>query len=977
MQDWRAQYLGLTTFPITLTSAEIDELFALDGDVARVVGARRTSLTRLGLVLQVGFLRLTGRTLNSVQVIPPAVLASAGRAAGIAAPQLASIRSIYRRRMTLYQHQQAAMAALGFKDYGEASQRALTGHLRRMATQNFDSAVLMRQAMTWLHAHHWVLPGQSRIENRVAAAQAHVTKSLRAQMTQATDSQCVQRWVQDLSGVHDEGTGETLFEWLRKPATGTSQTNIEEAALRLDALRNLGADRIVLTALPIAGMRHYASGMATQKAPSLALLREPRRTVEIGCWLRMQFLQLNDVVLNQVSRRIGDLWREAHETVETRAFRELEAYRASVSAIRRALGDPSLSDAALRTTVATAIAPLPAASIGAGRAQAIRAEMAARPARLRALLKAVSSLSLDYSEGDPIAIAMATLGRVYAKDEAGLAPLGSPFATIQRALIEAASTAEERLAAYEVATALLFKRSLRNGSASSADSIRHRSLADQLMPPAQWLKNKGSFARTQSLPKSLEAYINGHKAALTDQIAALDAAITAGAIGLREGRLRIPKLKALGETPSVNVTRKALFKAIGTVQLPDILIEIDAITHFSWALLGRQPVSTTELTLAYCALLGLGTMQSAASVSRMVAGVSDDQIEYVMRQIIASVQLRSASDAVVNHMLSHPVARRWGSGNQASADMMSLDATRHLWNARTEPRRGTRAIGTYSHILDQWPIIYDQAIVLNQRQAGVAIEGVLQQQIATLQRLAVDTHGFTHFAMGLAKLLGFDLCPRLAGFSGRKLYLPRGVAVPAQLEPIVERVPLGRAARGGWDGFQHIAASLQSGYGSASTIIERHGSAARGSPVYECGTLVGKVMRSVFMLDYLVNPEFRRELHRLLAQGESLHALQRALLAGRIEAKHGRTEDDANTISGALTLLTNVVLAWNTAAMQAEITANPALYPAEHLAHIAPVAHRHINMKGIMRFTIEPHHQLVRGATGKAQKAASPAKSTT
>ncbi len=153
--------------------------------------------------------------------------------------------------------------------------------------------------------------------------------------------------------------------------------------------------------------------------------------------------------------------------------------------------------------------------------------------------------------------------------------------------------------------------------------------------------------------------------------------------------------------------------------------------------------------------------------------------------------------------------------------MMSLDATRHLWNTRTEPRRGTRAIGTYSHILDQWPIIYDQAIVLNQRQAGVALEGVLQQQIAELQRLAVDTHGFTYFAMGLAKFLGFDSCPRLAGFSGRKFYLPRGVAVSARLEPIVERVPLGRTARSGWEGFQHIAASLQSGYGSAATIIER------------------------------------------------------------------------------------------------------------------------------------------------------------
>ena len=643
MQDWRAQYLGLTTFPATLAVAEIDELFMLDDDIARMVGARRTPLTRLGLVLQIGFLRLTGRSLNSVQVIPPAVLTRAGQAADISAPQLASIRSIYRRRMTLYQHQQAAMAALAFRDYGNASERALTGHLRRMATQSFDSAALTRQAMIWLFEHRWVLPGQSRIEDRVAAAQAYVTRSIRAELMQTVGGQCVQRWVQDLSAVHDEQTGETLFEWLRKPTTGTSQINIAEAAQRLDALRNLGADRLSLGALPITGMRHYASGMATQKVQTLALLREPRRTVEIGCWLRLHLLQLNDVVLEQVSRRIGDLWREAHETVETRAFRELEVYRAGVNAIRRALGDPSLSDAALRATVATAIAPLPVATTGTGRAQAIRAEMAARPARLRALLKAVSGLSLAYVDDHPLGIAMTTLGGVYAKDETGLAALSTPFAATPRALVEAASTAEERLAAYEVAAALLLKRSLRNGAASSVDSIKHRSLADQLMPPAQWLKHKGSFARTQALPKTLEGYLSNYKATLTAQVTALDAAITAGDIGLREDRLRIPKLKALGEGPEVRATRRALFGAVGAVQLPDILIEIDALTHFSWILLGRQPASTTELTLVYCALLGLGTMQSAASVSRMVAGVSDDQIEHVMRQIIASGQLRAAS----------------------------------------------------------------------------------------------------------------------------------------------------------------------------------------------------------------------------------------------------------------------------------------------------------------------------------------------
>lgn len=93
-----------------------------------------------------------------------------------------------------------------------------------------------------------------------------------------------------------------------------------------------------------------------------------------------------------------------------------------------------------------------------------------------------------------------------------------------------------------------------------------------------------------------------------------------------------------------------------------------------------------------------------------------------------------------------------------------------------EPRRGTPAVGTYTHVIDQWAIIYVNPVVLNQRQAGVAIERALRQKIAELQSVAVDTHGLTHFAMATSKLLGFDLLPRLANLADRKLYLPPGVS---------------------------------------------------------------------------------------------------------------------------------------------------------------------------------------------------------
>ncbi|PWG73728.1 hypothetical protein DF186_21550, partial [Enterococcus hirae] len=82
----------------------------------------------------------------------------------------------------------------------------------------------------------------------------------------------------------------------------------------------------------------------------------------------------------------------------------------------------------------------------------------------------------------------------------------------------------------------------------------------------------------------------------------------------------------------------------------------------------------------------------------------------------------------------------------------------HLWTARVDPRRRAFSVGIYSHKVNQWGVVYDQPIILNKRQAGAASEGAVRQGLYPLNRVAVDTHGYTDFAMGISKLLGFDLC---------------------------------------------------------------------------------------------------------------------------------------------------------------------------------------------------------------------------
>jgi TnpA family transposase len=245
-----------------------------------------------------------------------------------------------------------------------------------------------------------------------------------------------------------------------------------------------------------------------------------------------------------------------------------------------------------------------------------------------------------------------------------------------------------------------------------------------------------------------------------------------------------------------------------------------------------------------------------------------------------------------------------------------------------------------------------QPIVLGKRQAGAAIEGALRQTaVGRLESVAVDTHGFMHFAMAVGKFCGLDLCPRLAGIRSRKLYLPSGYGgvVPEVLKPIVSQETISRKgiARG-WDGFTRLSASIKGGWYPAPDALEQYGAVSQGDLVHGTGVALGKLLRSIYLCDYFGNSAFRNGILDLLNQGEAVHSLQRAIHSGTIGASQGRSAEQMQAISGALTLLTNVVMAWNTHRIQSLRDQKPDELTDKIVAHLAPIAHGHINMRGII-----------------------------
>jgi len=341
-------------------------------------------------------------------------------------------------------------------------------------------------------------------------------------------------------------------------------------------------------------------------------------------------------------------------------------------------------------------------------------------------------------------------------------------------------------------------------------------------------------------------------------------------------------------------------------------------------------------------------------------------------------RLRRADERVAEFQGRIPIAAHWGNGEKASADMMSVDASRHLWNARVDPRRRTYAAGIYTHLLDRWGIVYDQPIVLNERQAGAAIEGVERhnrsQDRIRLSLLAVDTHGYTNPGMAVAKGAGLRPVPAPARLGRAQDVLARQVPRAGRTGAHHQRISL-RAIGLGWDEFLRLLASICLGRISAELALQRWlGSGARQDAAHKAAEHLGRLLRSIFLCDYITIEDFRRETHTLLSRGESVHQLQRALYSGKVSDDRGRRCAEMKAISGAQTLLTNIVLAWNTHRMDdvvERLRPDGVQIDDAWLRRIGPANFGHINFRGTFSFAIDKYAEAVlRGAEPRRRGAA-------
>jgi TnpA family transposase len=126
------------------------------------------------------------------------------------------------------------------------------------------------------------------------------------------------------------------------------------------------------------------------------------------------------------------------------------------------------------------------------------------------------------------------------------------------------------------------------------------------------------------------------------------------------------------------------------------------------------------------------------------------------------------------------------------------------------------------------------------------------------------------------------------------------------------------------------------------------------------------VVKTIFILRYLSDPELRHRVHLQLNRGEARHELVRRCLffANRGEFRSGDAEEIMNKAS-CLSLLSNAVLVWNTLRITEIVNQLRAAGHAiadQDLARVSPLMHGHVIRNGTYRFGDEEESRPIYAA---------------
>lgn len=557
--------------------------------------------------------------------------------------------------------------------------------------------------------------------------------------------------------------------------------------------------------------------------------------------------------------------------------------------------------------------------------------------------------------GDPVLAAIAVLNDMYSSNRRTLppnVPLG--FLRVRwRKLVLKDGIVDRR--AYEIAVVVHLRERLASGAIWVEGSRAYRTLSDYLLPRPAFEEMLAERTVPVAVDVSFAAWLGERRQRLNARMAEVNRKAVNGELPdavLDDSGLKISPIR--NAVPDDAEDLKAqLYSLLPRIRITDLLAEVavwtgfgDRFTHVRSGDPPRDSAALMAAILADATNLGLARMAESSQ------GLTHARLIWTAQWHIRDESYAAALASIVDYHHVLPHSAIWGPGTGSSSDGQFYRAgakgeARADYNAKYGSDSG---VLFYTHVSDRYIPFHNKVIAANAGEAAHVIDGLLDHESQLdIKEHATDTAGAVDHVFGLCHLLGFRFAPRIRDLSERRLYALTPAAEYAALNQLIGGAINVKAIEDDWKEVLHLAASIRTGTVSASVMLKKLAGYSRQNSLSRALREIGRVERSLFMLDWLDDIDLRRRTNANLNKGEARNALARAVFFNRLGELRDRTFENQRHRASGLNLVSAAIILWNTVYLgrAAEHLRNQGpLIDDMLLSHAAPLGWEHISLTG-------------------------------
>ncbi len=961
-------------FTRDLSPDELAGCFCFSDDDQRQIARRRGDANRLGFAVQLGTVRYLGRFLENPASVPAHVVAWVAREIGVAASvDLAG----YGEGEWRWSHQAEIRRLYGYRPFSSAGvEPELVEWLRARAWVTAESSrALFARASELLVDRRVLLPGWSTLWRLVGSARESADERGWSMLAATlTDEQRAR--LERLLHV-TAGRRVTDLERLRMAPVDPAIKGLIAALERLRELRALADGLGGLEVLPPARLRVLMVAAERQRGGELADLRESRRLATLMAFAITAAERGQDDALEHFDRLHGDLLLRAAAAGKRERLRDGAAIDDAGQTLARAcsvLLDDTITEQ-LRDAVFAAVARERLAAAVTAIGQLTRSpDDRARELVTRSYVgvRRYLPLLLDTIEfhatdgGEPTLEALTALKPTEGRRK--LTPGLLPTRFVPRPwqpLVEPEPGRIDR-GAYTMCALEELRDGLRRRDVYVTPSERFADARSSLLSDAAWDASREDTCRALSLPIQADAFIEQLAEDLDDAYQRTREGLTADhaihALAMR-GELPVDRLDALREPASLTTLRARVDALMPAADLPDLVLEIAAKTEFLKAFTNDHEPNAQlhDLDVSLCAVLVAQACNVGYRplVDDSNPALRESRLRYVAQRYLRVETLAAANARIVDYHAKLPLSERWGGGEVASIDGLRFVVPRRTihagFNRRYfDRRRGVTALGT---IADHYAGLRTIVIPGTQPDAPYALDGLLDPQTSVRPReIMTDTAGYTDIMFALYRLLSYRYSPRLADSGAATLWRLNATDY-GPLNPLARNQIDRRLIRENYDDVLRIAGSLLQRHTTSSQIIRALRSQTRHlATLAKALQHIGRAPKTIHLLDYCNDEQFRRRILVQLNRGEGRHGLARDVCHGRRGELRQPYRDGQEEQLNALSLIVNTIVLYNTIYAQRaidHIAVSTGSEPRdEDIERLSPLGSDHITLTGRYRILL-------------------------